>query len=262
MADENTDVNGGGENGGESPSVPEVELIIKASTIDVRRKGACLFCQEYFMDLYLLAELKTISLKVTTVDMLKPPPDFRSNFDATAPPILVDNGLAVLENEKIERHIMKNVPGGHNLFVQDKEVATKIENVYSKFKLVLMKGDDHSKQVLLSVLRRIDEHLGIKKSRFLTGDTLCCFDCELMPKLQHIRVAGKFFQEFEIPAEYEHLWRYMHHMYQLDAFTQSCPADQDIINHYKLQQGTKMKKHEELETPSFTTSIPSSVQVD
>lgn len=36
----------------------------QASTIDGRRKGACLFCQEYFMDLYLLAELKTISLKV------------------------------------------------------------------------------------------------------------------------------------------------------------------------------------------------------
>ena len=49
-------------------------------------------------------------------------------------------------------------------------------------------------------------------------------------------LAGKFFQEFEIPAEYENLWRYMHHMYLLDAFTQSCPADQDIINHYKLQQ--------------------------
>lgn len=91
---------------------------MQASTIDGRRKGACLFCQEYFMDLYLLAELKTISLKVTTVDMQKPPPDFRTNFEATPPPILIDNGLAVLENEKIERHIMKNVPGGHNLFVQ------------------------------------------------------------------------------------------------------------------------------------------------
>lgn len=57
---------------------------------------------------------------------------FRSNFEATPPPILIDNGgLAVLENEKIERHIMKNIPGGHNLFVQDKEVASKIENVYS-----------------------------------------------------------------------------------------------------------------------------------
>ncbi|KAL4131827.1 hypothetical protein QTP88_009076 [Uroleucon formosanum] len=57
--------------------ISDVKCIIHASTIDGRRKGACLFCQEYFMDLYLLAELKTISLKVTTVDMQKPPPDFR-----------------------------------------------------------------------------------------------------------------------------------------------------------------------------------------
>lgn len=105
--------------------------MLQASTIDGRRKGACLFCQEYFMDLYLLAELKTISLKVTTVDMQKPPPDFRTNFQATPPPILIDNGDAILENEKIERHIMKNIPGGHNLFVQDKEVATLVENLFS-----------------------------------------------------------------------------------------------------------------------------------
>jgi len=109
--------------------IPEIELIIKASTIDGRRKGACLFCHEYFMDLYLLAELKTISLKITTVDMLKPPPDFRSNFEATPPPILIDEGVAILENEVIERHIMKKIPGGHNLFVREKEVESKIENV-------------------------------------------------------------------------------------------------------------------------------------
>lgn len=248
-----------GTNGGD---VPEIELIIKASTIDGRRKGACLFCQEYFMDLYLLAELKTISLKVTTVDMQKPPPDFRTNFEATPPPILIDNGLAVLENEKIERHIMKNVPGGHNLFVQDKEVATLVENLYSKLKLMLLKKDDSKTNNLMSHLRKINEHLGRKGTRFLTGDTMCCFDCELMPRLQHIRVAGKYFLDFEIPVELEHLWHYMYHMYQLDAFTQSCPADQDIINHYKLQQGMKMKKHEELETPTFTTSIPVSIATE
>ena len=62
---------------GDAAGIPEIELIIRASTIDGRRKGACLFCQEYFMDLYLLAELKTVALKITTVDMLKPPPDFR-----------------------------------------------------------------------------------------------------------------------------------------------------------------------------------------
>lgn len=63
--------------------------------------------------------------------MLKPPPDFRSNFDSTPPPILIDKGQAVLENEKIERYIMKNIPGGHNLFISDKETATVIENLYS-----------------------------------------------------------------------------------------------------------------------------------
>ena len=42
---------------------------------------------------------------------------------------------------------------------------------------------------------RIDELLASKGTRFLTGDTMCCFDCELMPKLQHIRVAGEPMQQ-------------------------------------------------------------------
>ncbi len=37
---------------------------------------------------------------------------------------------------------------------------------------------------------RVNDLLGAKGTRFLTGDTMCCFDCEFMPKLQHIRVAG------------------------------------------------------------------------
>lgn len=98
------------------------------------------------MDLYLLAELKTISLKVTTVDMQKPPPDFRTNFQATPPPILIDNGDAILENEKIERHIMKNIPGGHNLFVQDKEVATLVENLFSvRMNVLLAMIDEYTR---------------------------------------------------------------------------------------------------------------------
>jgi hypothetical protein len=59
-----------------------------------------------------------------------------------------------------------------------------------KFKLYLTKKDDASKKILMSHLRNIDEHLGQRGTRFLTGDTMCCFDCELMPRLQHIRVAG------------------------------------------------------------------------
>lgn len=56
---------------------------------------------------------------------------------------------------------------------------------------MLLKKEEASKNALLSQLSKIDEHLGKRGNRFLTGDTLCCFDCELMPRLQHIRVAGR-----------------------------------------------------------------------
>merc|ERR1719234_2168255 len=100
--------------------------------------------------------------------MKRPPADFRSNFEAAQPPILIDNGVAVLENEKIER-------------------------VYSKFKHMLLKRDDTSKNAMTTILTKVNDMLAEKGSRFLTGETLCCFDCELMPKLQHVRVAGSFF---------------------------------------------------------------------
>ena len=66
-------------------------------------------------------------------------------------------------------------------------------------------------------------------------------------------------------------------MYQLDAFLQSNPADQvvlgqgfqkkfhsssnfqDIINIYKDQLGVRTVKHEELESPKYTTSVPSTL---
>ena len=145
------------------------------------------------MDLYLLAELKTISLKITTVDMKRPPVDFRSNFEAAQPPILIDNGVAVLENDLIERHIMKNIPGGHNLFTPDQvcsvspttqliniscgqEVSKKIENVYSKFKHMLMKRDEVSKNNLTTTLVRweyIVKMFNLNIGTILSGSMRC-----------------------------------------------------------------------------------------
>ncbi|KAL1485302.1 hypothetical protein MTO96_047353 [Rhipicephalus appendiculatus] len=55
---------------------------------------------------------------------------------------------------------------------------------------MLTRRDEQSKKSLLNQLSNIDAHLRKGGYRFLTGDTMCCFDCELMPRLQHIRVAG------------------------------------------------------------------------
>ena len=72
-------------------------------------------------------------------------------------------------------------------------------------------------------------------------------------------ISGAFFCNFQIPANLLHLWAYIREMYQLDAFLQSNPADQDIINIYKDQLGVKTVKHEELASPRYTTSVPSTL---
>ena len=59
----------------------------------------------------------TLKLPSTYINQILMFLHFRSNFEAAQPPILIDNMHAILENEKIERHIMKHIPGGHNLFV-------------------------------------------------------------------------------------------------------------------------------------------------
>lgn len=67
---------------------------------------------------------------------------------------------------------------------------------------MLVKKDETKNNSLLTHLKKINDHLTNRATRFLTGDTMCCFDCELMPRLQHIRVAGKYFVDFEIPVSY------------------------------------------------------------
>ena len=53
---------------------------------------------------------------------------FLLSLQAAQPPILIDNGVAVLENDLIERHIMKKIPGGHNLFVPDQVTSGPLKS--------------------------------------------------------------------------------------------------------------------------------------
>ena len=51
-------------------------------------------------------------------------------------------------------------------------------------------------------------------------------DCEILPKLHHMRVAVARLKRFEIPASYVGIWRYLNNAYNEDAFQKSCPPDQ------------------------------------
>ena len=73
-----------------------------------------------------------------------------------------------------------------------------------------------------------------RNTRYLLGASMTEYDCELMPRLHHIRIAGGALADFHIPETLVSLWNYMLTAYRTAAFLESCPADQDIVQHYKV----------------------------
>ncbi|MEQ2208320.1 Chloride intracellular channel protein 6, partial [Xenoophorus captivus] len=103
-------------------------------------------------------------------------------------------------------------------------------------------------KILLREFRRLDEYLNsqlpeeidhnsaetitVSKRKFLDGDHLTLADCNLLPKLHVIRVAAKKYCDFEIPAEFTGVWRYLENAYEREEFKQTCPADIEIEKAY------------------------------
>lgn len=108
-------------------------------------------------------------------------------------------------------------------------------NVFSKFSFFIR--DIASKSTALEAeLEKIDAYLAENDEAgggFLNGGpTMTKLDCSLLPKLQHIRVAGESIKKFRIPARFRHLWKYIQRAYETDAFQKSCPPDREIIWHW------------------------------
>ena len=80
---------------------------------------------------------------------------------------------------------------------------------------------------LVEQLASIDALLAHRQSRYLsTSGSMTEYDCELMPRLHHIRIVGQHLLGFEIPHSLVHLWNYILTAYRTAAFLESCPADQ------------------------------------
>ncbi|KAI6178821.1 hypothetical protein M3Y98_00543000 [Aphelenchoides besseyi] len=260
-------------------SKPLLELYVKASGIDSRRIGADLFCQEFWMELYALYEVGVVRVEVKTVNVNSEA--FKKNFLGAQPPIMIEEGKNVTysDNREIESrifHLAKefNVP----LFEKDPTVDKNIQNLYRNFKIFLQSKADFDKQQrkvtpieslpaqvlatynrVVEQLASIDYMLQQRKSRYLSGDSMTEYDCELMPRLHHMRVVGQHILGFEIPHNLTHLWNYILTAYRTAAFMESCPADQDIVHHYKEQLRIITNQRETLLQPSKTLGVPHDV---
>lgn len=239
-------------------SKPTVELFVRAAPVDKEDKGPCPISQQWFMAFYILVEKRLINLRVTPINLDQPP--LPTNYSALdvgrrLPVAWVESGASPQTGEDISGIVADTNDAIENLIdlwqcpnlaqaknnPEQRDAEKASEDLYKHFNLMLKDGGS---KPLESDLKKLDEFLGRNEHRYMLGDELCYADCMTMPKLQHIRVAGKAYKEFEIPSDNKHVWKYVESMYATQAFYLSCPADCDVLFHYmdkaKYPKGRKL----------------------
>lgn len=261
-------------NGGDSDTaMQKFELYIKASAIDKETKGSCPICQQFFMITCLLGENQDdIDFKVFTVQADCPPKNFAAGWSKKYPVVMVNSGRNKMgqdisgmmydtfeELELFFESINRECPELKRKNAPNQAAMQVVENVYKHFNHFI---SGQSEKGLIGELKKLNEYLEGQDTKFLVDNVLSFSDCHLLPRLQHIRVAGKAYRDFEIPKEFTYVWRYLKNAYEQDAFKSTMPSDQDIVFHYeKKVSGPPRRKPTKptLEKFSYTVDIPEGI---
>lgn len=229
---------------GQNSDRPVIELFVKAA-VDKMKNGGCPICHRYFLVFYILRERGLIDLVVTTFLPENPPKEVLDFSNGKHYPLvkvhkgLDSNGVdmsgvecdTVDEIEQLLDRFDCDDMYGRRESKKEARAEQIFEDLYKKFNILLKGlGDERA---LTRILLRIDEYLQEEDGQtFLVSDRLARADCYFLPIIQHVRVAGKAYKDYEIPTELTYLWRYLSRSYDTDAFKESCPADREIITHY------------------------------
>lgn len=240
-------------------SVPSnhVTLYVKAGW-DGISYGACPFCQRFYMVLDLKAKQGSLTYDVITVNMARPPEEFKKF--ASKLPVLKHGDEVVIDGDEIMQYIDDNFPVP-DLRYHNPEAHAACLDVFSKFSFYI-KNVSHTADYLLKELITFDRYLEGCGTRYLCGNHLTHLDCLMLPKLQQIRVASKAFKDFEIPPRLAALWRYLGAAYGNDTFRKTCPSDQEIVHYWSDKKETpplpeaKKRLYMMESDPVFTFSVP------
>ncbi|XP_076877061.1 chloride intracellular channel protein 2 [Brachyhypopomus gauderio] len=226
---------------------PSIELFIKAG-LDGENVGNCPFCQSLFMVLW----LKGVKFTVTTVDMRKKPEELKDLAPGTNPPFLLYNGTLKTDFIKIEEFLETTLapPRYPHLTPLNKESYDVGADIFARFSAFIKNSPNNSmqEQALLREFKRLDvylntpqteevdhnsgEDISVSKRKFLDGNRLTLADCNLLPKLHVIKVAAKKYCNFDIPAEFSGVHRYLQNAAAREEFSQTCPANTEIERAY------------------------------
>lgn len=258
----------------------KIHLFVKAGQ-DGRSQGACPFCQSVFLQLLIKAQTNKFNFDVITINMDNPPKEFKEL--SIKPPVLIHGSSKLLEPnldmddssesqaiilsdvDEIAEYLDDLYPNS-KLIVNNPEANKVCLNVFSKFSFFVRDVASQSNSLEIE-LEKIDNYLrenianeDSKKRFFINGTQMTQLDCSLLPKLQHIRVAGEAIKKFRIPSRFRYLLKYIQSAYESEAFQKSCPPDREIIWNWSKTFLT----HKDLlqiiqEAPYKTLSLPDNV---
>lgn len=253
----------------------KLHLFVKAGQ-DGRSQGACPFCQTVFLQLLVKAKTNKFNFDVLTINIDNPPKEFKEL--SLKPPVLLHGSSKLLESnaendaiilsdvDEIAEYLDRLYP--NTPLIQENTDAKKVcLNVFSKFSHFIR--DVATKPTGLEAeLEKINQFLknfyqnDLNNVKFMNGsEQMSQVDCSLLPKLQHIRIAGESIKQFRIPQRLTFLWKYLKVSYETDMFNKSCPPDREIICHWSksfLSQKNLLQLIQE--APSKTLSIPNDIK--
>lgn len=239
-------------------SLPEVTLFVKAGA-DGKRYGACPFCQRIFMILLIKAKNQQLRFKVATVNVAKPPEDFKK-VALRRVPAIAHNDNATDNVDDIVQYLDEVFPT-ETLYYENSEAEKACKDIFQKF-CFFIKEVAKDSSLLVAELSKLNNYLLSSQTKFLCADHVTHLDCEVLPKLHHARVASKTLKGFEFPSNMDGLWRYLKNAYNEESFIKSCPSNQEITIHWadkpetpslSLEQHAYLTKSE----PQYTLSVPS-----
>ncbi|XP_029300763.1 chloride intracellular channel protein 3 [Cottoperca gobio] len=225
---------------------PKIELFVKAS-VDAESVGNCPFCQRLFMILW----LKGANFTLTTVDMKRAPEVLKALAPGSQPPFLIFGDEVKTDINKIEEFLEERLapPEYPKLCCRYKESNGAGEDIFRKFSGYIKNPNPGLNSMLetkfLSTLVKLNMYLetplaheldqtsATQSSRlYLDGDTLTLADCNLLPKLNIVKVVCKKYRDFAIPKELKGLTRYLDNAYKQDQFRYTCPNESEILIAY------------------------------
>lgn len=254
----NHDKNNNSNNNNNNQTSHMVLTLYVRAGCDNKKYGACPFCQRIFMVLMLKAASCPLKFKVATVPKSGLPDEFKEHGIRNLPAIIHGNE-AIDTVEEIIDYIESEFPEPC-LDVDNPVVDRLTRNFFSKF-CYYIKAVSKDASGLEMELKRLDDYLRKNDYRFLAGNSLSHLDCEILPKLHHMRVAALKLKRFEFPTHCSGIWRYLNNAYNNEFFQKSCPPDQEIILHWADRPDTPNLSYEEhsiltRNTPRFSFDVP------